>query len=188
MIRAIKDNLIDEPILSLYLKDQGYDPHGAVGGAVTFGGVDNTNCGFVIDFLKTNNNDSWAVDSGNWNLNGKITSGGSTLIDTGTAEIYGPYSVINNFAKSIGAVFSYAKDVYEVPCEASFKFSVTLGKNEYIIPTQHLVRQVGFKKCELQVSYHFASDHKWILGAPFAQEYCQIYDFNGRVGFALAEK
>lgn len=42
--KAVDDGLVDKPIFTIWLKSDGEKAHGEVGGAITYGGLDNEHC------------------------------------------------------------------------------------------------------------------------------------------------
>ncbi|CAD5227875.1 unnamed protein product [Bursaphelenchus xylophilus] len=186
IVQAIEENLLDEPFVSLYLKDEGYSQNGKVAGSVTFGGVDNDNCGVILDFVPLTSNTKWEFRLNGVDLNGHKANGGVALSDTGSAYIHGPYFSIYLFAQDIGARYEYLNDRYIIACDKQFKFSLDIGRHTYTINSTLLIKEISPNKCELMVRENDSWDeYSWILGVPFANAYCQIYDYTGKVGFAL---
>ncbi|CAD5221776.1 unnamed protein product [Bursaphelenchus okinawaensis] len=185
IVDAIEKNLLDEPLVSIYFKDLGYNQNGKVGGAVTFGGIDNEHCGIVLDFVPLTSTYQWEFRIASGNLNGNYARGGLAITDTGSAYIHLPYSYLYQFTSSVGATYDYYNSIYKVNCTVDFTFAITIGKREYKIDKKHLINEYQPNKCELMVDQTgYWDEHDWILGVPFAEAYCQIFDFSGKLGLA----
>ncbi|CAD5227871.1 unnamed protein product [Bursaphelenchus xylophilus] len=184
-VQAIESGLLDEPLMSLHFKFGGYDKHGRLGGALTLGGLDHDNCGFVKSWIPVEDNAAWIFKIDRPVLNGHPLKGALALSDTSSAYLHGPFEWIYPFARGIGADYVTNKDIWVTGCDANFTVTFDIGKHTYNLPWESLVQEVSPDHCELMVKATGYTPYTWVLGAPFAQAYCHVYDFEkGRIGFA----
>ncbi|CAD5221019.1 unnamed protein product [Bursaphelenchus okinawaensis] len=185
--RAINASLLDEPLVSIHFKDEGFDKTGKLGGALTLGGVDNANCGIVSNWVDMEHEFEWIFNVSSINLDGFHLKGGLAQSNTGIGFVFGPFEWIYSWARGLGADYATNRDIWISGCEIDFLMQFTIGKQNYTVSPKNLIQYMGpHQWCQLQVkSTDFLAPYQWILGAPFVQGYCHVYDFeNGRLGFA----
>ncbi|KHJ81008.1 hypothetical protein OESDEN_19310 [Oesophagostomum dentatum] len=107
MHRAAKQRLIDSPVFTVFLR---YSKDADINsGLFTYGGVDNENCGPVIEYQSLTDSYYWqfhigAVSAGNYTSN----KGWDAISDTGTALIGVPDEILLEITKAVGAkVYGY---------------------------------------------------------------------------------
>lgn len=86
---------------------------------------------------------------------------------------------------SSGATYDNKIKVWKVDCNAQFKLSYKIQDLEYPISTSKLIHNMGDKNgCQLLVFESVDAGVPIVLGNPFNQQYCVVYDYSGQIGFA----
>ncbi|KAH7710253.1 Protein ASP-2 b [Aphelenchoides avenae] len=208
----VEQKLIDQPVFTVWLEKKGSGTHEQAG-VYTFGGVDSTHCGPVIEYLPVKPtvqfNDAkeytfWKFEEdsiafGNLRVPQKrFTSQGrrkfpgefrNVISDTGTSLIGGPEVFVDYMAKSVGAIGPDVNGNYIIDCNAKFEpLIITIGGKDYPLGPEQLV--IGsWPLCSFGMSVAVATepDVEWILGEPWARAYCQVHDVGQKqIGFAMA--
>ncbi|KHN88385.1 Aspartic protease 6 [Toxocara canis] len=168
VINAIAQNLLDEPIFTVWMKRVGKQQN-AYGGQFTYGGQDPEHCEPIIAYQQLSIAGYWqfrmrAVGVGNYlNRKGWDTvadtgtsfiggpkyiidliatalggTGWDTVADTGTSFIGGPKYIIDLIATALGGTYNMANDMYLIPCGS-----------EHLV-TDNIVFYIGDQKYEIQ--------------------------------------
>uniref|UniRef100_A0AC35U8M6 Peptidase A1 domain-containing protein n=1 Tax=Rhabditophanes sp. KR3021 TaxID=114890 RepID=A0AC35U8M6_9BILA len=190
IISAITQGLFDQPIFTVYLPYQlGYNQY--TDGVVTFGGLDKSNCGDVINYSPLTSATFWQfqISSISTSNGGSMNLAGAQAIsDTSTPFIKGPKASIDFFATKLGATYDKYNTIFTIDCAVKVPdLAITIGKQTYTVQGTNLVENLG-GMCYLKMAYgdYIGADSYWSLGTPFIRSYCHIYDYtNKRVGFAL---
>ncbi|KAK0428756.1 hypothetical protein QR680_010990 [Steinernema hermaphroditum] len=185
----IEQQALDEPVITAYLKNANVEWNGHPGGTFTFGGLDTTNCGPVIDYENFNFNIK-NVRSGNYHNNNEYT----TTTDTGAGFIGGPVDLVDGLARAAGVEWGTAKwgeEGYFADCSAVFpEIHLTIGDKDYTISKDNYVRPTyNNNQCRLSFKRLDSAGFgpQIVLGTPFIKEYCNVFDYaKQRVGFAKA--
>uniref|UniRef100_A0A0K0DK52 Peptidase A1 domain-containing protein n=1 Tax=Angiostrongylus cantonensis TaxID=6313 RepID=A0A0K0DK52_ANGCA len=152
------------------------------GGLFTYGAIDTTNCGPVIE---------WRIPQGLINAESFILL--SFISDTGTTFIGQPKMVADRLAKAAGASYSTAEESCLIPCNATpGPIDITFGRNIYSVQyINYIIRVRRGDKCLLDIFPHEKAGFEptWVLGDPFIRQFCNIYDIGySRIGFATSLK
>ncbi|PIO73402.1 eukaryotic aspartyl protease [Teladorsagia circumcincta] len=185
--RAVDLGLVDKPIFTVFLEHKG-EQSNVPGGVYTYGGIDSTNCGPVIDYAPLISTNYWQFKMAGV-ASGKMSStkGWQVISDTGTSLIAAPRAVAEQIAKVNGAKYDPINDVFYVDCGSKPTLELLIGDRKYAIQSENLVVSAGNGRCLLAV-FGFPSQGfgpEWILGDPFIRQFCNIYDVGQkRIGFA----
>jgi cathepsin D len=196
-INPVFNTLVDQgkvdPLFAFYFNR---DPEGAVGGEITFGGMDPAHYQGEISWMPVTRQAYWqfkvdGLKSGSTTLG---CDGGCQMIaDTGTSLITGPVAEIEKIQTFIGAKpflhGEYLIDCGKIPTLPAISFVIngkefTLKGEDYVMK----ITQQGVTQC---ISGFMGLDIPppggplWILGDVFLGRFYSVYDFaNNRVGFA----
>uniref|UniRef100_A0AAF5I017 Glycosyltransferase family 92 protein n=1 Tax=Strongyloides stercoralis TaxID=6248 RepID=A0AAF5I017_STRER len=186
---ANNQGLLDSPIFTVYLKHKGLVVE-QQGGVFTYGGIDTTNCGPVIAYQKLTSATYWefkmeSISFGTTSFN----KGWNVISDTGTSLLGAPTMIADSIAKMIGAEYNALIGGYTLNCETKFPdLKLVIGNITYSISSDKLIDDVGigYGQCLFGIfGMDISMGLSFILGDPFIQSYCNIYDFgNQRIGFA----
>jgi len=188
LINAISQNLLDQPVFTVWLEHDG-PVNGANGGVFTYGAIDNTNCGPVIAYQPLSSATYWQYTISGLSIAGyKYTKPQDVISDTGTSLLGGPAAQIKAIGKAAGAKVDNEEGTYDIDCSANPPdLVITIGSNNYNIKSNDLVVQVAPGQCFFGIfPFDFGgAGPAWILGDPFIREYCHVFDIGQqRVGFA----
>lgn len=189
LILANQQGLLDKPLFTVHLQHDGA-VNGNVGGVFTYGAIDTTNCGPIIAYQKLSSATYWQFKMKSISLgSASFNSGWDVISDTGTSLLAAPTNIADSIAKAAGAQFDEQYQSYLVSCSASVPdMKLVIGANTYTIPGAKLVDDVGLGNGQCMFGI-FGMDIgmglSFILGDPFIESYCNIFDFgNNRIGFA----
>uniref|UniRef100_A0A0N5A6H7 Peptidase A1 domain-containing protein n=1 Tax=Parastrongyloides trichosuri TaxID=131310 RepID=A0A0N5A6H7_PARTI len=192
IINAINQNLLDQPMFTVYLQHKGLESiSGESGGVFTYGAFDKDNCYSQIDYYTLSSATYWQFKINGFSIGEKsIIRSYSAISDTGTSLIAGPPTAVDMLARVVGATYNIYYGAFMIDCNASFPDAIVkINKKNYIIPKRYLIDEVSADVCMFGM---FGMDMggygpQWILGDPFIESYCQVYDIgNKRIGFALS--
>ncbi|CAI5452486.1 unnamed protein product [Caenorhabditis angaria] len=179
LINAINQNLLDQPLFSVFLEKRG-NLQDVGGGVFTYGAVDNTNCGDIIAYQPLSSATYFQFKATRFRLgkylNAKVVD---VISDTGTSLLGGPPPVIQEMAIQAKAEYDFIDGVYLIDCDANpGPLGLTIGSHAYEIDISNYILDAGNGNCILGI---FAFDFggfgpAWILGDPFIRQYCNIYD------------
>ncbi|CAD6193851.1 unnamed protein product [Caenorhabditis auriculariae] len=189
-INAINQNLVDQPLFTVFLEHEG-DANNVPGGVYTYGGIDTTNCGPLIAYQPLSSATYYqfkmsAVKAGSYSSN----KGWQVISDTGTSLLGAPQAVATAIGSALGGTWNADYGVYIIPCAAQIgSIDLTIGSNVYSIQPKNSIVPLGdgSSNCILTIFpfNNFGFGPSWILGDPFIRQYCNIYDVgNQQVGFA----
>ncbi|KAL7580152.1 hypothetical protein ACA910_012908 [Epithemia clementina (nom. ined.)] len=186
---AIKQNVVDLPVFSFYLGDNGP-------GELTFGGYDSSKFEGELVYVDLLAATYWeiALDSivaGPYeaapNADGSPITG---IVDSGTSLIVGPKREITKLAMAVGAKPNIAGE-YTVECDKLDDLPdivFTIAGAEYSIPARKAVIQAQNTCLFAFMGADFASPGpQWILGDVFMRQYYTVFNYQDKkVGFAKA--
>lgn len=194
LIDAIQQGLLDNPIFTVWLGTNGNQVVNQTGGGlITFGGLDQVNCGPVLGWtpLLQAMWYQFGVDSISVGSAYTYSNRSVVISDTGTSLLYGPKAVVAGIAAAVGAVFDQTYGAYFVNCNATYTpVTFSVSGQTYNLTSRVLNLDIGMGngRCEfamMELGADFGID--WILGDPFIRQYCTIYDVAGsRLGFSAA--
>ncbi|PIO68049.1 eukaryotic aspartyl protease, partial [Teladorsagia circumcincta] len=188
LINAIRQNLLDEPIFTVWMAHRGAE-EGVHGGMFTYGGFDKENCGPIIAYEPLTSATYFqfrmkGIGAGEYKS--KIPY--EVISDTGTSFIGGPKSITDKLARAVGAKFVADEDSYVIPCNAKPPtLDIYIGSHKYPIEPVNYIVSAGEDVCLFAVfpmeSGGFGPT--WILGDPFIRQYCNVHDMGKqRMAFA----
>jgi len=181
---AIKQNIVDQPIFSFYLGDNGP-------GELTFGGYDPNKFEGDLTYVKLDAATYWQIqlDSvaiGDTYKNGDDT-GLTAIVDSGTSLMIGPKSEVAKIAKAIGAQANIMGE-YTIDCklvEDLPDLTMGIGGKEYSVPGKDLVIQAQGTCLFAFMGMDFpAGGPSWILGDVFMVS-CQSISFRWNHFFSI---
>lgn len=177
---AIQQGAVSQQIFSLHLGD-------LAPGEITFGGYDTTKFEGELNFVGLEEAVYWqiALDKIQIGNLGDFAGPNSTIVDSGTSDIVGPVSEVEQLAMAVGAIPDpNFPGQFQVDCATHLPDLIfTIGGINYTVPGSRMTAQVGRNNCELVVSG--ADISVWILGDVFMREYYTVFDYaNQKVGFA----
>lgn len=186
---AIKENVVDLPIFSFYLGDNGP-------GELTFGGYDTSKFEGDLVYVDLLSATYWeiALDSiaaGSYkstaNPNGSPITG---IVDSGTSLMIGPKQEIVKLASAVGAKANFAGQ-YTVDCDKVADMPdivFTIGGTEYSIPGPKAVIAARNTCLFAFMGVDFPSPGpQWILGDVFMRQYYTVFNYHDKtIGFAKA--
>ncbi|XDB65899.1 hypothetical protein AB1E18_019209 [Capra hircus] len=182
------EGAISEPVFAFYLSKDGQE-----GSVVMFGGVDHRYYKGEINWVPLIQAGNWMVHMDRISIERKVIacSGGChVIVDTGTAFIKGPKSLVDNMQKLIGARPRGSK--YCVSCSAVNTLPTiifTINRINYPVPGRaYIIKDsrgccyTTFKENQLSPSTEI-----WVLGEVFLRLYFSVFDRgNDRIGLAQA--
>jgi hypothetical protein len=188
LIAAINQNLLDQPLFTVWLEHRGA-VDGAYGGVFTYGKIDNTNCGPVIATQKLSSATYWQYAVAGLKIGSYSYKKTQQVIsDTGTSLMGGPQAQCDAIAKAAGGTYDEDEGTYDIDCSATPPdLIITVGTNDYPITFSDMVVEYAQGQCFYAVfPFDFGGQGPaWILGDPFIRQYCHIFNINDQsVGFA----
>lgn len=105
-------------------------------------------------------------------------------LDSAISFVGLPQDLFNKAISAAQATYDKKNQFYKVDCNVNFGLSFTIGKREYSVDVQKLVYHVNDNVCQLLLFQTTNPDINIVLGNPFNQQYCVVYDYSGRIGFA----
>ncbi|ETN85267.1 eukaryotic aspartyl protease [Necator americanus] len=185
-VRAHRLGLV-EPIFTVHMRQVGVADN-VYGGAFTWGGIDTENCGNLIAYQEVSLVWFWQFRLRNVSVGSYVSNTGwDVALDTASAFIGAPHSVVKGVAKALDAEYSPEEDAYFVDCDGYPKLQFGIGENIYTVKGDNFKLTLEEYKCILPI---YAMDSvflgpSWIFGAPFMRQYCTIFDMKMfRIGFA----
>uniref|UniRef100_A0A3Q1K8A4 pepsin A n=2 Tax=Anabas testudineus TaxID=64144 RepID=A0A3Q1K8A4_ANATE len=181
----VSQGLVSEPMFSVYLSSNSEQ-----GSEVVFGGVDSNYYTGEITWIPLTSATYWQIQMDSVTINGQTVacSGGcQAIIDTGTSQIVGPTTDINNMNSYVGASTDQYGDA-SVSCQniqSMPDVTFTLNGNAFTIPASAYVSETSYG-CNTGFGQG-GSDQLWILGDVFIRQFYTVFDTaNQYVGLAPA--
>jgi hypothetical protein len=193
LINAINAGLLDQRIFTVWLAYKGIGDNVAGGGVYTYGGLDDANCGPVIDYQSLTSATYYQFSMSQIGLGSYLSSAGWDVIsDTGTSFIGGPQNVVDAMARQAGATYDNNDGVYYMSCNANpGPVGLRIGSQTYQIQPVNYIIDAGTGQCYFAFfPFSFGGGGpSWILGDPWIRQYCNIHDIGGRrMGFAASKQ
>ncbi|XP_070823755.1 pepsin A-like [Chaetodon trifascialis] len=179
----ISQNLVPQPLFSVYLSGNSQQ-----GSEVVFGGIDNSHFTGSLTWIPLSSASYWEINMDSVTINGQTVacSGGcQAIIDTGTSQIVGPTSDINNINSWVGATTNqYGEGIVNCQNVQSMPdITFTLNGNSFTVPSSAYVSQSSYG-CSTGFGQG-GSMALWILGDVFIREYYVAFDVsNQQIGLA----
>ncbi|KAF8371973.1 hypothetical protein PRIPAC_78402 [Pristionchus pacificus] len=187
-VEAIDQNLVDQPLFTVWLEHEGFKENVA-GGVYTWGAVDTTNCGPLIAYEPLSSATYFLFNLKSVSIGSYTnTKGWQVVSDTGSSLLSAPLDVVENVAKTIGAKYDQSSGLFIVDCNAKIEnLQLTIGSATYSLNYENMIIPITATQCGLAMDPYIGGGFgpQWILGDPFIRQYCNIYDLgNKRMGFA----
>jgi hypothetical protein len=194
---AIRQNLVEQPVFSFYLGDNGP-------GELTFGGYNSSFFKGDLVYAKLDAATYWQVELDKIAVGDYLKQGGGSrlscflglpschkitaIIDSGTSEIIGPASDVAMIAAAVGAKANingeYTIDCYKVSEIPDVVFSI--NGHDFTIPGKDTVIQDQDTCLFAFMGVDFSgSGPHWILGDVFMRQYYTVFNYLDKtIGFA----
>ncbi|KAH7719512.1 aspartic protease precursor [Aphelenchoides avenae] len=175
--------------------DGGHLPSGAIGGQVTFGGLDNTHCNNNNYFYTDVSAEKfWQIPVDQFAVSSyKFAQTQQAFLDTGSDWLAFPPAQIFAIVSATNAEFNLFGEDYNVDCNATLPdISLSIGGKTYTISQDQYTAPNGDGTCRLRLSYYdvVTADPNaptTVLGQPFLKKRCVAFDVaQERVGIAPA--
>ncbi|XP_026224825.1 pepsin A-like [Anabas testudineus] len=184
-VNMVSQGLVSQPMFSVYLSSNSEQ-----GSEVVFGGVDSSHYTGEITWIPLTSATYWQIKMDSVTINGQTVacSGGcQAIIDTGTSQIVGPTTDINNMNSWVGASTDQYGDA-SVSCQniqSMPDITFTLNGNAFTIPASAYVSQTSYG-CNTGFGQG-GSDQLWILGDVFIRKYYAIFNIQSQyIGLAAS--
>lgn len=186
---AIDQSVVDQPIFSFYLGDNGP-------GELTFGGYDASKFEGELTYVHLTKATYWqinldSISAGEYNSTAG-PDGISAIVDSGTSLIAGPKKDVAKLAKAIGAkpniMGEYTIDCDKVDNMPDIVF--TIDGKPYTVPGKATIMQAQNMCLFAFMGVDFPPPGpKWILGDVFMRQYYTVFNFlDQSIGFAPVAK
>ncbi|XP_037336457.1 pepsin A-like [Pungitius pungitius] len=179
----VKEGLVSQPLFSVYLSSNSEQ-----GSEVAFGGIDSSHYTGQISWIPLTSATYWQIKMDSVTINGQTVAcagGCQAIIDTGTSQIVGPTSDINNMNSWVGASTNQYGDA-TVNCQniqSMPEVTFTLNGQAFTIPASAYVSQSSYG-CNTGFGLG-GTDQLWILGDVFIRQFYVIFDTeNQTIGLA----
>jgi len=197
LVRAISLNLMDDTFFTVWLAQRGISDNVPNAGMYTYGGMDTTNCGPLMEWVTLSSSTYFqfpmqSIGAGSYNSGVRQ----DVISDTGTSFIGGPNNIVSRLAAMVNATYNAPEQTYYMNCGLNGlpTLDLAIGQNVYSIQPNNYVIASGGSQCYFAVfPFSFGGfGPSWILGDPFIRQYCNMYDLGlnaqgqGRIGFSMA--
>ncbi|KAI6237911.1 Peptidase A1 domain-containing protein [Aphelenchoides besseyi] len=178
--RAVDLGLVDEPIFTIWLKADGGDSSGQIGGQLTLGGLDTEHCSSSVTYFPLTSKTYYEFQLQAVGVNGKKGSNSySAISDSGTSLIVGPKKPLRDLVDATNAQYDFNTNLYTVDCDVKFTWSVWIGENEYSVDQSNMVLNFD------GTCYLGTYEEDELYGDSLIRQWCQIYEVKeGKIGFA----
>ncbi|KAG8511948.1 Gastricsin [Galemys pyrenaicus] len=189
----LQEGALTSPIFSFYLSNQQSSQYG---GAVVFGGVDNSLYTGQIYWTPVTQALYWQIGVEEFLIGSQATGwcsqGCQAIVDTGTSKLTVPGQYLSALLQAVGAQQDQYGE-FVVSCNniqnlPTFTFVIS-GVNFPLPPSAYIVNNNGYCTVGVEPTYLPSQNGQplWILGDVFLRSYYSVYDLgNNRVGFATA--
>ncbi|KAM8779991.1 gastricsin [Rhynchonycteris naso] len=189
----LQEGALTSPVFSFYLSNQQGSQNG---GAVVFGGVDNSLYQGQIYWAPVTQELYWQIGIEEFLIGGQASGwcsqGCQAIVDTGTSLLTVPQQYMSALLQATGA----QEDQYGqfvVNCNyiqnlPTFTFIIN-GVQFPLPPSSYILNNNGYCTVGVEPTYLPSQNGQplWILGDVFLRSYYSVYDMgNNRVGFATA--
>ncbi|PIO68048.1 eukaryotic aspartyl protease [Teladorsagia circumcincta] len=141
--QAYERKVIDKVMFTVWLPSSRLTQSGA-GGAITFGDVDDDNCGPILGYAKMTDNSFYMFEVRGVSMGIYAYQEKSKVASELIGWIEGPRSVIENMAKIAGAKFDDDDGIYKIACNATPPPIVFLiGDSSYSIDYTNYIVQTS---------------------------------------------
>lgn len=189
----LQEGALTSPVFSFYLSNQQGSQNG---GAVIFGGVDNSLYQGQIYWAPVTQELYWQIGIEEFLIGGQATGwcsqGCQAIVDTGTSLLTVPQQYMSALLQATGAqedqygqFFVNCNYIQNLP---TFTFIIN-GVQFPLPPSSYILNNNGYCTVGVEPTYLPSQNGQplWILGDVFLRSYYSVYDMgNNRVGFATA--
>jgi len=186
---AVKNHVIDQPIFSFYLGNNGP-------GELTFGGYDSSKFEGDLKYVKLMAATYWEIaldnaSAGDWhvtpNSDGKPTT---AIVDSGTSLLVGPKKDVRALAATVGAKANFVGE-YTIDCaklDSMPDIVFTIDGTDYPLAGKDVVIQSQGTCLFAVMGIDFPEPGpQWILGDVFMRQYYTVFNtLDETIGFAKA--
>lgn len=184
---AIKQNVVDQPVFSFYLGDNGP-------GELTFGGYDSSKFEGDLTFVKLSAATYWQIQLDGVSVGDEFTADGdmTAIVDSGTSLMVGPKKQVAKLANVLGAKRNVVGE-YTVDCSMVDDLpdlTIQIGGKDYVIPGKDIIIQAQGTCLLAFMGMDFpAGGPSWILGDVFMRSYYTVFNYiDESVGFAKSKR
>lgn len=185
----IDQGLVDEPVFSFYLTNDGTD------GEMDLGGIDPNHHSGELSYVPLVETNYWTIGLDSMILEGQnssFTTATRAIVDTGTSTLAGPKAEVKALAKQLGATPVLNTGEYAISCDATKtapSISVGVGGQKYVLTAEQYIINSG-GSCILGIlglDVPPPAGPLWILGDVWLRVYFTVFDYGQkRLGFAPA--
>jgi saccharopepsin len=183
MARMVKDNLLAEPLFSVFLSDSDDETS-----EITFGQIKNEHKSSVLFWVPVSKKSGyWEVQIKDIAFDNELTGiceGCRVAVDTGTSQLAGPTETISKLRSALDVKSDCSN--YDQLKKLGFvvdKHILNLDPQDYV--------DKGASGCDVSLMNLDVPPPKgplFVFGIPFLQKFFTVYDHaNDKVGFALAK-
>ncbi|KAJ8370247.1 hypothetical protein SKAU_G00102750 [Synaphobranchus kaupii] len=179
----MKQGLVTQDLFSVYLSNE------QPGSEVVFGGMDPNHYTGNINWIPLSSESYWQISMDSVTMNGNTvgcSQGCQAIVDTGTALIVAPISVLDTIQNIVGATGNQYGDSPVQCSDIGSMPDLTFNINGYpfTLPASAYVTK-AYYGCRVGISA--TSSQLWILGDVFIRQYYTIFDrSNNYIGLAQA--
>ncbi|CAD5228115.1 unnamed protein product [Bursaphelenchus xylophilus] len=190
-LSAYQQKLIDKKIFTVWMHAVSVRSNGRIGGQITYGGIDETNCNDTIRYIPMLDLTYWIFRTTKFFVDNKEISGSwKAISDTGTSLNHFPEKIYNLILSEIGAKYDSDRDMYYVGCHKRFSYGFESNGERFEIDFENTVLRIR-SSCYITIAKmnnNIAPGMPDIIfGVPMIRQYCQVYDMEKeRLGFAVA--
>lgn len=151
-----------------------------------FSDIDGDHCGFIMAYERLTEEKLWQFKVSEITIQGEtIKTGWTASSNTGNGMIKLQKPLFDKVVTASGATWDNRNKFWKVNCNAQFNVSFKIGELDLPVKSDKLIHDLGGKNgCQLLVAEATDPNIQVVLGNPFNQEYCVIYDYSGQLGFA----
>ncbi|KAM6185113.1 gastricsin [Rhynchocyon petersi] len=187
----LQENVLTSPVFSFYLSNQQGSQNG---GAVIFGGVDNSLYTGQIYWAPVTQELYWQIGIEEFLIGGQASGwcsqGCQAIVDTGTSLLTVPQDYLGTLLQDIGAQETeygeYVVNCNSVQSLPTLTFIIN-GVQFPLPPSAYILSSNGYCTVGFEPTYLPSQNGQplWILGDVFLRSYYSVFDMgNNRVGFA----
>nr|CDJ95750.1 Peptidase A1 domain containing protein [Haemonchus contortus] len=184
IVKAYTEKVIEKPMFTVWLASHGITATPKPGGAITYGGMDDDNCGAVIGYTDLTDPQFYQFKMDGIAMGTYVKMEAYTVTSEFSAWIIGPSDVVKQMAEIAGAKYNADRQFYEISCQATPPaIRIFMGNNIYYVDHTNYIVEIEQDRCMFAMMPD--GNPFWTIGLPFIRQYCHIYDIGGkRIGFA----
>lgn len=183
---AIKQNVVEQPVFSFYLGNNG-------NGELTFGGYDSSKFEGDLTYVKLSAATYWQIQLDGVSIGDEFKADGdmTAIVDSGTSLMVGPKAQVAKLANVLNAKRNVVGE-YTIDCslvDSLPDLTIQIGGKDYVIPGKDVIIQAQGTCLLAFMGMDFpAGGPSWILGDVFMRSYYTVFNYiDQTVGFAKAK-